>query len=278
MILQDIINIIESVAPLSYQESWDNSGLQVGDRNAEIHAALLAVDVTESVVDEAIDKHCDLIISHHPLLFRGLKHLTSSTPQERCVEKAIRNNIAIYSSHTSMDAYLHGVSGRIAKKLGISDYRLLIPSASHTEAGLGVIGNMAEPMEAKAFVVHVAKVFGKIEEWGVKGAYVRWVEGSKKQVKKVALCGGAGAEFIEQAIAQGADAFVSADFKYHELQSAYQRITVVDMDHWVSEHFTREIFEELLAPHVQTHVASTDESPVRYIQPLVFDLKKLNEK
>ena len=82
MILQDIINIIESVAPLSYQESWDNSGLQVGDRNAEVNAALLTVDVTESVVNEAIDKHCDLIISHHPLLFHGLKHLTGSTPQE----------------------------------------------------------------------------------------------------------------------------------------------------------------------------------------------------
>ena len=89
MILQDIINIIESVAPLSYQEAWDNSGLQVGDRNAEIHAALLTVDVTESIVDEAIEKHCDFIISHHPLLFRGLKQLTGSTPQERCVEKAI---------------------------------------------------------------------------------------------------------------------------------------------------------------------------------------------
>ena len=80
----------------------------------------------------------------------------------------------------------------------------------------------------------------------------------------MALCGGAGAEFLEEAIAQGAAAFVSADFKYHELQSADQRITVVDMDHWVSEHFTREIFEELLAPHVNTHIASADKSPVKY--------------
>ena len=258
MILQDIINIIESVAPLSYQETWDNSGLQVGDRNAEVKKALLTVDVTESVVDEAISLGYDLIVSHHPLLFRGLKQLTGSTPQERCVEKAIRHGIAIYSAHTSMDSYLHGVSGRMAEKLGIANYRVLIPSAQDTKVGLGVIGELMEAVDNEAFVSKVAQVFGE------PGAALRWVEGSKKQVKRVALCGGAGAEFLEEAIAQGADAFVSADFKYHELQSADQRITVIDMDHWVSEHFTREIFEELLSPYIHTRVASVDKSPVKY--------------
>ena len=259
MILQDIINIIESVAPLSYQEAWDNSGLQVGDRNAEVHEALLTVDVTESVVNEAISLGCDLmIVSHHPLLFRGLKHLTDATPQERCVMKALRHNIAIYSAHTSMDSYLHGVSGRMAEKLGIQDYRILIPSATHAEAGLGVIGDLAEPMEAEAFVEHVARVFAAPD------TALRWVKGENKEISTVAICGGAGAEFVEQAIAQGADAFVSADFKYHELQNAYQRITVVDMDHWVSEHFTREIFEQLLSPYIHTRIARADESPIKY--------------
>lgn len=256
MILQDIINIIESVAPLSYQESWDNSGLQVGDRNAEIHAALLAVDVTESVVGEAIDKHCDLIISHHPLLFRGLKHLTSSTPQERCVEKAIRNNIAIYSSHTSMDAYLHGVSGRIAKKLGISDYRILCPTAADTNVGLGVIGNLPEPMNSDIFVNHVQQVFD---------CSLRYVEASKKLVQTIAICGGAGAEFLEQAIAQGADIFITADMKYHEMQAAYGQIGVIDLDHWTSEHFTRDIFAELLTDKITTHIAQSDSTPVQWL-------------
>ena len=258
MILQDIINIIESVAPLSYQEAWDNSGLQVGDRNAEVHEALLTVDVTESVVNEAISLGCDLIISHHPLIFRGLKQLTGATPQERCVMQALRHNIAIYSAHTSMDSYLHGVSGRIAEKLGIRDYRILIPSVSHAEAGLGVIGDLLQPMDNEEFVAFVARVFA------THNTSLRWVEGSRKKVRKVAICGGAGAEFVEQAIAQGADAFVSADFKYHELQNAYQRITVVDMDHWVSEHFTREIFEQLLSPYIHTRMARTDESPIKY--------------
>ena len=258
MILQDIINIIESVAPLSYQESWDNSGLQVGNRNAEIKAALLTVDVTESVVNEAILLGCDLIISHHPLLFRGLKQVTGSTPQERCVEKAIRHNIAIYSAHTSIDSYLHGVSGRIAERLGITSYRILAPSISQGESGLGVIGSLCEDMDCETFVKHVAEVFA------IKDRALRWVKGGKPMIRTVAICGGAGAEFVETAIAQGADAFVSADFKYHELQNAYQRITVVDMDHWVSEHFTRDIFAELLSPYVQTHIAVSDFSPVQY--------------
>jgi dinuclear metal center YbgI/SA1388 family protein len=256
LILQDIINIIESVAPLSYQEDWDNSGLQVGDRNAEVNAALLTVDVTESVVDEAIALGCDLIVSHHPLLFRGLKQITGSTPQERCVLKAIQHNIAIYSAHTSMDSWLHGVSGKMAEKLGVKDYRIL--SESQDNVGLGVIGILPEPMRVQEFVAHVAKVFD------IEGAGLRYVEGKEDRVQKIAICGGAGADLVNEAMVQGADAYVSADFKYHEMQAAYGQIAVVDMDHWVSEHFTREIFEQLLSPYVHTQVAKKDKSPIQY--------------
>ena len=256
MILQDIINIIESVAPLSYQEDWDNSGLQVGDRNAEVNAALLTVDVTESVVDEAITLGCDLIVSHHPLLFRGLKQITGYTPQERCVLKAIQHNIAIYSAHTSMDSWLHGVSGKMAEKLGVKEYRIL--SESQDNVGLGVIGMLPEPMRVQEFVAHVAKVFD------IEGAGLRYVEGKEERVQKIAICGGAGADLVNEAIAQSADVYVSADFKYHEMQAAAGQIAVVDMDHWVSEHFTREIFEQLLSPYIHTHVAKADKSPVQY--------------
>ena len=256
MILQDIINIIESVAPLSYQEDWDNSGLQVGDRNAEVNAALLTVDVTESVVDEAVALGCDLIVSHHPLLFRGLKQITGSTPQERCVLKAIQHNIAIYSAHTSMDSWLHGVSGKMAEKLGVKDYRIL--SESQDNVGLGVIGMLPEPMRVQEFVAHVAKVFD------IEGAGLRYVEGKEDRVQKIAICGGAGADLVNEDMVQGADAYVSADFKYHEMQAAYGQIAVVDIDHWVSEHFTCEIFEQLLSHYIHTRVAKADKSPVRY--------------
>lgn len=257
MILQDIIHIIESVAPLSYQEDWDNSGLQVGDRNAKVNAALLTIDVTESVVNEAIDKGCDLIVSHHPLLFRGLKQLTGATPQERCAEAAIRHGIAIYSAHTTIDSWLHGVSGRMAAKIGVTDCRILQPSEAEAGVGLGVIGSLAEAIELEALIERIAQVFG------IARGGIRYVEGGKRQVQRVALCGGAGADLLDVAIKEGADVYVSADFKYHEMQSAYQRISVIDMDHWVSEQFTREIFAELLSGHVKTYVAESDRSPVK---------------
>jgi putative NIF3 family GTP cyclohydrolase 1 type 2 len=117
---------------------------------------------------------------------------------------------------------------------------------------------LPEPMCTQALVAHIAKVFG------IEGAGLRYVEGKHNQVQKIAICGGAGADLVEEAIKQGADAFISADFKYHELQAAFRQITVVDMDHWVSEHFTREIFEQLLSPYTHTHVAKTDKSPVQY--------------
>ena len=261
MILQDIINIIESVAPLSYQESWDNSGLQVGDRNAEVNAALLTVDVTESVVNEAISLGCDLIVSHHPLIFRGLKHLTGASEQERCVIKAIKHNIAIYSSHTSMDSWLHGVSGKMAEKLGVKNYRILVPSATDDQVGLGVIGELDAPTTLPQLVEHVGQMFA------VKGSGLRYVTGQNSSIKTVALCGGAGASMIEHAIQQGADVYISADFKYHELQNANGQIAVIDMDHWVSEHYTREIFAELLSSYnIRVCVADTDHSPVKYWQ------------
>ena len=256
MILQDIINIIESVAPLSYQESWDNSGLQVGDRNAEVHAALLTVDVTESVVDEAIDKCCDLIVSHHPLLFRGLKQITGSTPQERCVEKAIRHNIAIYSSHTSMDAYLHGVSGKIADKLGISNYCILSPNQTDENVGFGVIGQLEVPMESEEFVRMVQKTLE---------CSLRYVEACKPEVQTIAICGGAGSELLGIAITQGADMYITADMKYHEMQAAHGQIGVIDLDHWKSEHFTREIFEELLKQYITTYISETDNTPIKWL-------------
>lgn len=257
MILNDILNIIESAAPLKWQEDWDNSGLQVGDRNANIEKALLTTDLTEAVVNEAISCGCQLIISHHPLLFHGLKHLTGTTPQERIVETALKHGVAIYSSHTAMDSYLHGVSGRMAEKIGLARYRILVPSPAHGDTvGLGVIGTLPQALATVDFVQKVKTVFG--------ADYVRYTEG-KNRVQTIALCGGAGAEFVTEAIRQGADAYISADFKYHDLQAVSDQIVVIDMDHWVSEHFTREIFQELLAGKVETLISKEDKSPIKIL-------------
>ncbi len=254
LILNELINTIESVAPRKWQEAWDNSGLQVGDRDADIKAALLTTDVTESVVDEAIEMHCDLIVSHHPLLFHGLKAITGETAAARIVEKAILHHIAIYSAHTTMDSYLHGVSGRMAEKTGIKDYRILIAD-SQNEHGLGVIGKLPEPILFTDLLQRIKTVFG--------APVIRYTDSPKQYVQTIAFCGGAGAEFAEQAIEQGADVYVSADFKYHEFQNTVGRIALIDLDHWVSEHFTRDLFAELLRGKVTVYMSKKDQSPVK---------------
>ena len=257
MVLCELLNIIESVAPRGWQEEWDNSGLQVGNRNAEITAALLTTDITEAVVSEAISLGCDLIISHHPLLFHGLKQVCGQTPQARCVEMAIKHNIAIYSAHTSMDSALHGVSGRMAEVIGMQQYRILVSAADDVSHGLGVIGELPQPMTMAQLLDTVKTAFG--------AAWLRYVDSPKQTVQRIALCGGAGAEFIGEAIAQKADVYITADVEYHEFQAAVGQIGVIDMDHWVSEHFTRDIFAELLSNHVKTYIAQTDNTPVKIV-------------
>lgn len=123
--VRDIETLMEEMAPLRYQETYDNAGLQIGDRNMAVSAVLVTIDVTEGVIDEAIEKGCNMIVSHHPLIFRGIKRLTGSTYVERCVEKAIRNGIAIYASHTNMDKAEGGVSWRMAEKMGLRNLRVL---------------------------------------------------------------------------------------------------------------------------------------------------------
>lgn len=257
MLLKQIIDIIESVAPRSQQEEWDNSGLQVGDSNRAIHSVLLTVDVTEAVVAEAVKGGCDLIVSHHPLLFHGLKHVTGSSPQERCLAEAIRHDIAIYSAHTSMDKALQGVSGRMALRLGLQDIRVLVPSQADEQVGLGVIASLPQPVPWEEWLRQVQQVFG--------AQYVRYTEPIHPTLRRVALCGGAGAEFINDAIAAGADAYLSADIKYHDMLSAAGQIMAVDIDHWVSEQFTRNIFAELLQGKVEVRISQADASPVHVL-------------
>ena len=250
MLLREIINSIESVAPRSAQEAWDNSGMQVGDTGRDIRSVLLTTDITTDVVDEAIMQGCDLIISHHPLLFHGLKQVCGQTPQARVVEMAIKHDIAIYSAHTNLDSVFGGINTRLADKLGISDYRLL------TESGLGAIGQLPEPMPYADFIAYVRDT--------LQCTYVRYTRPAKQVIQTVALCGGSGAEFIETAIEQGADVYLTADCKYHEFQDADGRIGLIDIDHWISERHAREIFRDIIAPlGVNCIISESDRTPIR---------------
>jgi dinuclear metal center YbgI/SA1388 family protein len=164
MKLSQLTTYLETLAPLAYQEDYDNAGLIVGQPEQEIYQALISLDCTEAVVDEAIATNCQVIISHHPIVFRGLKRFNGKTYVERVVEKAIRNNIAIYAIHTNLDNIMTGVNAKICETLGLKNCRILAPKhnllkklvtyvpGSHAEevrnalfnAGAGNIGNYSE--------------------------------------------------------------------------------------------------------------------------------------
>ena len=228
--------------------------MQVGDTGRDISSVLLTTDVTPEVVNEAVMRGCQLIVSHHPLLFHGLKQVCGQTPQARVVETAIKHDIAIYSAHTSLDSVPGGINTRLADKLGLTHYRILAPSPIGT-TGLGVIGTLPKAMSYADFIGHIRAI--------LDCTYVRYTHANKEMIRTVALCGGSGAEFIEEAIAQGADAYLTADCKYHEFQSADGRIGLIDIDHWYSERHAREIFREILAPlGLSCYISEADQTPI----------------
>ena len=223
--------------------------MQVGDTGRDIQSVLLTTDVTLDVVNEAIECGCQLIISHHPLLFHGLKQVCGQTPQARIVEMAIKHDIAIYSAHTSLDVAADGINMRLAKKIGLKNSRPLI------ENGLGAIGELEEEMNYTDFI-------GKIRAL-LDCTYVRYTRPKKEQVKTIALCGGSGAEFSGEAIAQGADVYITADCKYHEFQDAEGRIGLMDIDHWFSERHAREIFLDFIGNlGLDCRISKTDKTPI----------------
>ena len=130
MLIKELVQIIETEAPLALQESYDNAGLIVGQEDREISGVLICIDVTEKVIDEAIAGNFNLIVSHHPLIFSGLKKITGQNEVQKCVAKAIKNDIAIYAAHTNLDSVAHGVSGKMAEKIGLINTKILIPASN----------------------------------------------------------------------------------------------------------------------------------------------------
>jgi dinuclear metal center YbgI/SA1388 family protein len=364
MKLSDLSGFLDSAIPLSFQESYDNSGLQVGDPKKEITSALLAIDVTDAVLDEAEAAGCELIISHHPLIFGGLKRLTGRSYTERLVAKAISSGVAVYSAHTNLDVSAFGVSRKMADMLGLKNISPLIPlndkllklvtyiPAAYLDkvreavfaAGAGVIGNYdqcgftadgtgsfrpgegtnpfsgekgklnlekevrfetilyshlqhqvltalldAHPYEEVAYDIYrlgnetLSEGMGCIGEtvaatdemdflrlvasvFGSRG--LRYSALTGKQVRKVALCGGAGSSLTRNAIDAGADVFVTGDIKYHSFFDAEERILLADPGHYESEKFTTGILYDLIIkkfPKFAVRFSGTNTNPINYL-------------
>lgn len=357
----DIIQKLESKAPLHYAESFDNVGLLTGNPNWEVSGVLITLDTIEAVVDEAIDKNCNLIVSFHPIIFNGLKSLTGKNYVERTVIKAIQHNIAIYAIHTALDNQKWGVSGKMAEILALKNLKVLVPQTQIIKklttyvpqataenvrnalfrAGAGSIGNYSEcsfnmagigtylpnefahpsigkigklhsesetqisvyfekhlenkilkalftthPYEEVAYEVstldnvHKNIGMGIVGEWEqeiseneflnvlkekFKLQNIRHSQLNDKKIKKVALLGGAGSFALKDAIDEKADAFVSADFKYHEFYGAENCILIADIGHYESEQFTKNLILEIIQkkfPTFAVHISKTNTNPV----------------
>ena len=261
MKIRQVLSALEQFAPLPLQESWDNAGLQLGLTEADVSGALLCLDVNEEIVDEALRRGCNLIVSHHPLLFRGLKQITDADYVQRCVIKALKNDIVVVSMHTNMDNAQGGVNWKIAERLGLQDCQFFAQKqVDGIEAGSGVVGVLSEPMEARAFVELVKRQF--------RCECALCNELLKRPVKKVALCGGAGDFLLDDALRLGADAFITGEMHYHQYFGYEQRLQICVIGHYQSEQFTSEIFRDIInkaCPGVRTEIAETCTNPILYI-------------
>lgn len=258
MKIRDIIAPIEEFAPLSLQESYDNSGLVVGRLDDELQGGvLLAVDVTEEVIEEAIEKGCGLIITHHPIIFHPLKRLNSASVVERCVEMAIRNNIALYACHTNLDSAPNGMSWRVGEMLGLQNLEVLQPTAEN--AGFGVVGNLPQGVGEEEFLRQVKTTFS------VKALRHSALLG--REVKRIAICTGAGASLMSEAKASGCDIYLTADLKYNDFYTPDSKFVVVDMGHFESEFCAIAILFDILSKifiNFALHKSAQSKNPVHY--------------
>ena len=289
MKLKEIKSFLEGMAPLAVQESWDNSGLQIGCSDKDIHKVMVCLDLTEAVLDEAEAIGADLVISHHPLIFKGLKSISGNTYQERCVRKAILSDIAVYSAHTSLDNILGGVNHKIASLLGLSSLRWLDSGESAEgcdekcggaaekscgegaegkcggadavarASGSGLIGELKEPVAAAEFLHTVKTIFD------VK-ALKHSPLSSTTTIRSVALCGGAGAFLLPQAVAKGADCFISGEFHYHDYFDP--GTLLIELGHYESEQFTQDLLKESLErafPELEIVKTSVNTNPQEWL-------------
>lgn len=258
----EVVDALEQFAPLPLQEGFDNAGLQVGLTETEVSGALLCLDVNEKIVDEAVSLGCNLIVSHHPLIFHKLAQISDTDYVQRTVIKALQNNITIVSMHTNMDNALGGVNHKIAEKMQLSNVEFLgeTKSAGGVIGGSGVIGNLARPLAADDFVLMLKRTFD-----------VECVQANqllRRDIERVALCGGAGSFMLADAIKAGADAFVTGEMHYHEFFGHEQEIQIAVIGHYQNEQFTNEIFKSIIedkCKEVRCYLTKTNTNPIIYL-------------
>lgn len=261
MKVRQVLDALEQYAPLPLQDGFDNAGLQIGlTEEQEVTGALLCLDVTEAIVDEAERMGCNLIVAHHPLLFHGLKSITGKNYVERCVVKAIQKGITIYAAHTNLDNAQGGVNYRIAETIGLTNLQFLEGKVAAVPAGAGVIGELPEAMNEQDFLLRLKQLFDI--------RCIRHNPLNGRMIQRVALCGGAGGFLLSNAIAQGADAFLTGEMRYHDYFGHENELLIAEMGHYESEQYTMDIFTEVLHsrfPDLKIIKTSLNTNPINYL-------------
>lgn len=260
MKISQVTEVIERFAPLAWQEAYDNAGLVVGRPEDEVHKALLAVDVTEAVLDEAEREGCDMVITHHPIIFHALKRFNSADAVERCVERAIRRGIALYACHTNLDSAPGGMSWRLAAMLGVERLAVLQPSEAGSEVGFGVVGELPRAEGTVEFLRRMQRL--------LRVQVVRHSDIATPVVRRVAVCTGAGASMIGDARRAGADLYITADLKYNDFMTPDGALTVADIGHFESEFCVIELIFDILSKNLCTFAVRKSEdsrNPVNYL-------------
>lgn len=361
--VNDICSILEKLAPTAYQESYDNAGLLVGDKNMSLTGVLFAVDITEEVLEDALSKGVNMVVAHHPIIFRGLKRLTGADYVQRTVIKALQHNIALYASHTNLDSVQGGINTKLCEKLGLEHIKVLAPKENsllklvtfvphshvqkvsdalfdagcghignydncsfntkgtgtfrpldnsipfvgkpnelheeeetrietilphyllqqvlqalrqthpyeeiaydvyelhkqNTSVGIGCIGELPKAIPTKDFLAFLKQTFSL--------KLLRHTSLCKKEIRKVAVCGGSGHFLLQNAKNAKADIFITGDFKYHDFFEADKQLIIADIGHYESEHCCMEIFNELITenlPNFATYFTNVDTNPIKY--------------
>ncbi len=259
---RDITDAIESVAPRRLQEDYDNTGYQTGNPLQRCTGVLLCVDLTTDILDEAVSKGCNLVITHHPLLFRATKSILPGDRVNDVLIEAIKRGVTVYSCHTSIDnTPVCGVSWQMAKMLGLKDVSTLT-SGDTTTPGAGAIGTLPVPLTHTEFVSLVKKTFNS------PVARCSHPVNRDSLISRVALCGGAGGDFIPDAVKEGADAYVTSDCKHNMFIDLTDHIFLVDIGHFESEECTKQIFCDIISKKFANFAvckSQTEKNPINYL-------------
>lgn len=258
--LRELMTHLEDLAPLHIQESYDNSGLLYGSPDWQVTGVLCCLDATEAIIREAKERHCNVVVSHHPIVFRGIRQINLGHYVDKALVYAIKHDVALYAIHTNLDNVLkNGVSQHIANRLQLANVHLLDPKPGDCGTGTGILGEMKAPMSIDEFLPWL--------KMQMNTSCIRHTQPTSGLIQKLAITGGSGAPWIRKAIQEGADAYITGDIKYHEFFEANDEIMICDVGHYESEQFTIELIARLISEkfsNFAAHCTKLNTNPVQY--------------